>query len=310
MSFLNAPNISRKGASGGNVSSIEVTKQPQKTIYYYGEHFQPEGMEVTGRFSNGLEFEIPLEYLTIPDVTFDEQSDGVVTVSFYEVSTTVTCTAQKRPEYIEIGNKSVGDIVYLNVSGVPTPFIIVQNGLPGEFYDKSCDGVWLLSKYSIAERAFDPSNNAFPESNVRKYLNDNFIEYLGSGMENAIIEAKIFGSPSIPEETTPNKVFLLNTYEVGFTSADNSALTSPNAKKLEYFDSPDAKERRILRISEENQNSTSWWLRSSKDNYNEYIVATDGGVSTTSRKNTSSVRPVLILPKNILVDQNENVTPT
>ena len=45
-----------------------------------------------------------------------------------------------------ISDLPVGNAIKLNVGGNPLEFLIVHQGLPGDSYDESCDGAWLLMK--------------------------------------------------------------------------------------------------------------------------------------------------------------------
>ena len=43
-----------------------------------------------------------------------------------------------------LGDRAVGGKVYFNVNNIRTEWIIVHQGLPGDMYDASCFGTWLL----------------------------------------------------------------------------------------------------------------------------------------------------------------------
>ena len=43
-----------------------------------------------------------------------------------------------------LGNKPVGKKVFFDVDNIRTEWIIVHQGLPGDMYDASCFGTWLL----------------------------------------------------------------------------------------------------------------------------------------------------------------------
>lgn len=51
---------------GPTIERLDVTKMPVKTKYEAGEIFDPEGMEITAVYSNGISRIIPSEYLSVP----------------------------------------------------------------------------------------------------------------------------------------------------------------------------------------------------------------------------------------------------
>lgn len=73
-----------------------------------------------------------------------------------------------------LGQVAVGSIVKLKESGVPANYIVVHQGKPGELYDNSCDGTWLLRQNALdgfAQWGYG-NNNKYAESYINRYLND------------------------------------------------------------------------------------------------------------------------------------------
>ena len=62
-----------------------------------------------------------------------------------------------------VGELEVGSSVYMNVDGVPTEFIVVQQGKPeiNNYYDETCDGTWLLMKNVYNQQKFDDSYRSY-----------------------------------------------------------------------------------------------------------------------------------------------------
>lgn len=79
-----------------------------------------------------------------PAFLFSSSDSSSLSVSF-STSTYGTVEATV-PAVAGLGNKSVGDSVYLKVDGSWKEFVIVHKGLPSSDYDESCNGVWLKSK--------------------------------------------------------------------------------------------------------------------------------------------------------------------
>ena len=73
------------------LESIEITSQPQKTVYYGGETFDPTGMTVTARYADGATADVT-NYKT--DKTVLIPGDAKVTVTYGGKSTDVTVTVK------------------------------------------------------------------------------------------------------------------------------------------------------------------------------------------------------------------------
>lgn len=77
--------------------SIEITTPPTKTRYTAGERFDPAGMVVTARYSDGSSKEIPVAQCTFtPDGVLVEGNSAVL-VTYSGFSATVTITTAARP---------------------------------------------------------------------------------------------------------------------------------------------------------------------------------------------------------------------
>ncbi|MGI5893707.1 MAG: bacterial Ig-like domain-containing protein [Candidatus Merdivicinus sp.] len=73
------------------LESISVTKQPDKTVYYDGDKFDPTGMEITARYNDGTEVSVPLdECIFTPDPLTEGTTE--VTVSYSGKTATVPVT--------------------------------------------------------------------------------------------------------------------------------------------------------------------------------------------------------------------------
>lgn len=216
-----------------------------------------------------------------------------------------------------LGDKAVGDIVKLNVSGVATDFIIVHQGIPSDMYDESCDGTWLLMKdiYEIAKYDDDESDadNDYQQSDMNLNFGREFLNLLDSDINSAIKQVKIPWCENAQIVSGSNgisaKIFLLSGYEVGFTTSDNANLPI-DGTKLSYFENGLTTSARDKRIAYYNGNAASWWLRSPylADNYCVMSVIETGGCYYYKYYSTVGVRPALILPPSLSVDLAGYVT--
>lgn len=219
----------------------------------------------------------------------------------------------KAQEIKVLGDKAVGDIVKIKESGTAVNYIIVQKGKPSSLYDDSCDGVWLLRETSHSTRAWDGTSssydNDYENSDIKTWLNGTFLNTIDEKIRAAIKTVKIpyhkgTGSGGSGVQSGANglscKIFLLGAYEAGFTTSDNQYVPVDGAK-LSYFTSAT---RRICKDSSDS--AVYWWLRSAYTYYTGYAwrVRADGTLSSNSTYYGCAVRPALVLPSSLLVNED------
>lgn len=215
-----------------------------------------------------------------------------------------------------LGSVAVGSSVYLNVGGVRTEFLVVHQGLPGSMYDSSCDGTWLLMKNLYEKRQWHSSNsNNYKNSTIHTYLNGTFLNLFDADIKAQIKTVKIpyvngTGSSAVASGSSglSAQIFLLSGYEAGWTQSNGSTAFPIDGDRLSFFSGGGNKNP--LRVAYLNGTATSWWLRSpytigSTQTWNVY---TSGGMAYAKCSAESGIRPALILPDNMGVDDSGNVT--
>lgn len=216
----------------------------------------------------------------------------------------------------QIGSLFVGTLIKINENGAPVEYMIVQQGLPDAMYDASCDGCWVLRKDIAENRAWDSSNNDYKNSDIQAYLNGSWLSRYSAGVLSQIKQVKIphvngtgsDGSVASGANGLSCKIFLLSGYEVGFSTSDNSYFPRDGAN-LSYFSSGEGGVANNKRIAYYNGRGSSWWLRSPRNSNTSYVgeVNAGGGYDYEDHGYSNGVRPALILPSTVLVDQNMNV---
>ena len=218
----------------------------------------------------------------------------------------------------KLGSKAVGSIVKLKVGGTAKEFIVVHQGKPSSLYDDSCNGTWLLMKDIYENRQWHSSDeNKLESSTIHAYLNSTFLNLFDSNIRDAIKQVKIpyrmNGGKGGTDQSGANglscKVFLLSGYEVGWTTSDNSSFPV-DGSKLAYFESGTGSSANNKRIAKLNGSATLWWLRSPKtdDANNAWDVYSDGYYNNYYASYSNGIRPALVLPSNLLVDDSGNVS--
>lgn len=202
----------------------------------------------------------------------------------------------------QLGSKAVGSIVKLKVGGVAKEFIVVHQGKPSGMYDASCDGTWLLMKDIYENHVWQSENiNKYESSDIHAYLNNTFLNLFDSSIKDAIKQVKIpyrmnggsGGTDQSGANGLPAKIFLLSGYEVGWTTSDYGHFPVDGAK-LDYFEAGTG-------------SAAYWWLRSpDTSNRNDAWYVFSNG-STWHVSVPYGIRPALVLPSNVLVDDGGNV---
>lgn len=197
-----------------------------------------------------------------------------------------------------LNDKNVGDIVKIKENGTLTNYIVVQKGKPSDMYDESCDGVWLLREKAHSNQVWSyTKQNDYENSNIKKWLNNTFINTLDNKIRNIIKEVKIpyykgKGNENYGVYSGENglvcQVFLLSAKEL----VDGSSNVPIDGIKLEYFTN------NSLICLDDSEKSVYWWTRSPY-NPSDYIVWAGnktGGIETTYPTSEYSARPAFIMP--------------
>lgn len=221
----------------------------------------------------------------------------------------------------QISTLEVGTLVKMNLDGAPWEWRIVHQGLPGDMYDASCDGCWLLLENIYTLLFWDSDNpnrhnNDYQNSDVFGLLQSDFFSMLDLGIQGQVKQVKIpyvngtgpEGSVSSGANGLSCKLFLLSGYEVGLTTSEEANLPIDGVK-LSYFDSGYSSTATNKRIATWDGSATEWWLRSPDMGwlYAVFCVLPEGYGGTMTCTDQLGIRPALILPSTALVDDDLNV---
>ena len=238
---------------------------------------------------------------------FAYNKDGVASPGAFTTATPIAGTP--------ISSLAAGTLIKILENGAPVEYMIVNQGLPSSMYDASCDGCWVLRKDIAEKRAWSSLDNDYKKSDIQAYLNGSWLSRYSAGVLSQIKQVKIpyvNGTGSGPVASGANglscKIFLLSGYELGWTTSDDSEFPHDGAK-LAYFSSGTGSAANNKRIANYNGSATHWWLRSPNIHSPSLVwrVLASGSDNYWSRGNSSGVRPALILPSTIMVDENMNV---
>lgn len=208
-----------------------------------------------------------------------------------------------------VSSLAVGSSVYMNVSGTRTEFIVVNQGLPSNLYDSSCNGTWIVMKNLESQSAFG-STESYASSTIHNYLNSTFLNKLDSGIRNVISQVKIpytsgaGGTIYSGANGLSAKAFILAANEVN--STDLSRYCPEDGARLEYFST------KSTRLAEWNGQNWPWWLRSPAVDYDDgndvFVVNNEGGTTIQAIYQYSyCIRPAMILPSGAIFDENHNI---
>ena len=151
--------------------------------------------------------------------------------------------------------------------------------------------------------------NKYESSDIHTYLNNTFLNLFDSNIQGAIKQVKLpyrknGGSGGTMQQGAnglPCKIFLLSLYEIGFTTSDN-----PDGAKLSYFEAGTGSSALNKRIAYLNGSAAFWWLRSPYAGLTDYVwyVASRGNGGCIDASDSYGIRPALILPSTLVVDEN------
>lgn len=218
-----------------------------------------------------------------------------------------------------LGTVAVGSTVKLKESGQLVEFLVVHQGKPSTLYDDSCTGTWLLRKDLHSSRVWDGTssnyNNKYEESDIKIWLNGDYLNMFEENIRNAIKTVKIpyrsgGGSGGTDQQGANGlscKVFLLSGYEVGWTQTTNQYFPH-DGDVLEYFKGTAATDpKRIANLS---GSATDWWLRSPNTGDANSVrgVYSNGNYYYGIACSSYGVRPALVLPSTLLVSDDGSVS--
>ena len=216
----------------------------------------------------------------------------------------------------QIGNMAVGSTVYLNESGSPVPYLIVHQGLPSSMYASSCNGTWLLRQDILENRVWDSGDdNMLDTATLQIWLNSTMLDKFDHDIQEVIKSVSIpycvGGSKSTVNSGAHGlscRIFLLSGYEIGWSTSISSTLPIDGAQ-LGYFlfgTGSSANEKRIANL---NGDPNYWWLRSPRTSSSTgvWVVYSDGSDYHEQANSRYGVRPALIMPTDLIVDDDGNI---
>lgn len=204
----------------------------------------------------------------------------------------------------------VGSTVYLNENGTPVEYLVVNQGLPSDSYDSSCDGVWLLRKGLYGDEPWDSGNSCvYADSTIHSWLNDSFLKLFDVKIQNTIKNVKIpyINGNGYTKTTTygadglSTQIFLLSPTEI------NVSKEPAVGSVLDYFVDVglgDSKHK----VYYSNGSTGYWWTRvpTSNSTTYSYCVSSMGNTADRTCSTSFGIRPALILPNSTLVEFETN----
>ena len=208
------------------------------------------------------------------------------------------------PHRTRLSDLEIGQTIKLNVGGKAWDWLVVQQGLPSDIYDASCDGTWLLLKDIYEKRQWNNyQDNYYRTSTITAYLNGDFFALFDGNIKDAIKQIKIPWSDGTGASGLPVKIFLLSYPEVGITSINGTNMT--DGAKLSFFETGFESSANNKRIAKLNGSAVFWFLRSKDPTTSTDVGAinTSGGRRNADPLSSYGIRPALILPSNFIVSK-------
>ena len=208
------------------------------------------------------------------------------------------------PHRTRMSDLEIGQTIKLNVNGKAWDWLVVQQGLPSDIYDASCDGTWLLMKDVYEKRQWNNyRDNYYRTSTITAYLNGDFFALFDGNIKDAIKQIKIPWSDGTGASGLPVKIFLLSYPEVGIASTNGTNMT--DGAKLSFFEIGFESSANNKRIAKLNGSAVFWYLRSKDPTTSTDVGAinTSGGRRNADPLSSYGIRPALILPSNFVISK-------
>ena len=200
-----------------------------------------------------------------------------------------------------IGELPTGTIVYMNVDGTRTPYIVVHQGNPDTtVYGASCNGTWVLMRDIYSLTHWQVRQNQYYHSSdcLVRQLAQSFPSKLDAVIQNNLIPLKLLNIEYSWEDISGDKVF---------------PLTSNDLSNMDYFSDGAVSKR----IAQYNGAATDYWLRD-PDSYGAKIkYVTKSGTISEFDENSffggyqgKGFRPMYILnTASLIADSDFNIIP-
>jgi hypothetical protein len=224
------------------------------------------------------------------------------------------------PAPMPLSDKNIGDIVRITVGGAARNYIIVHKGNPSSDYVGFVNTVTLMQQDVEPNRVWhSPTTTDYQNSDINAYLNSTFFNSIALNIRNRIPQIRIpfrVGNSGTTINSGANgllcRIFLPSRLEVGFPIADNQ---SNEGAKFDYFllgssATGEGFLARQRRIALREGIAVSWWSRSVQVTVAAIVnTITNVGASQTvgSGATTIGVRPVFVLPGNLIVNTDGTV---
>ena len=198
-----------------------------------------------------------------------------------------------------IGELLAGTIVYMNVDGTRTPYIVVHQGNPDTaVYGASCNGTWVLMQniYSLTRWQARQNTYYYSSDCLVRQLAQSFPSKLDAVIQNNLIPLKLLNIQYSWQDISGDKAF---------------PLTSNDLSNMDYFSDGVVSKR----IATYNGAATGYWLRD-PDSYGAEIkyVTASGTISTRDDNSYLSgyqgqgFRPMYILnTASLVADSDFNI---
>ena len=203
------------------------------------------------------------------------------------------------------GDIDVGATVKINENGQPVDYLVVHQGLPGDMYDASCEGTWVLRKTIKGKTKWNPTNTS-PSSLEGSTIMQTMAGYISDfdqNVQQAIKAVKIpycvGGSSNTIKSGADGlqcKIFPISAYELGILKDSNtnySRYLPEDGQKLQYFLSGESSDAEQKRQCNDHYYCRTPWLQHT---YAVCDINTNGSLGSRNVNFEWGARPLFILP--------------
>lgn len=224
-----------------------------------------------------------------------------------------------------LGNASIGDVVYMRVSGVYTPFRVMHKGRPSNEYDDSFVGCTVLgldynAQPFVTQMVSDPGagKSTYANSYLHKALHQIWLPRLDPAMRELVVEVTLphrvdtDGSPysvHCNSQGLPAKVWLPSIEEVAVQSVlYDTGYGEPYVEEghpMNYWSARSSSGYQVWGCTDSQGQDIGWGTRTPSISYGSHRTAPyfykicKNGTAVAAEDNQITVRPWLVMPDTV-----------
>lgn len=212
-----------------------------------------------------------------------------------------------------ITQKKIGYFLYIDDIGKEkSEYVVINIGAPAG-YDSSCNGYWLIRRNALPAKPFDASSNDYQNSEIARYLNNEYFRSSRAIYTNAkTVKIPYFSSAGNGYGGVRSGTQGLTTKVFQLSPAELAAVITNNEDPPVLGSILECYRTMLKTCSYDNGTKASVWLRAPvKGSGNAvYTANTEAELGSAVCTANYGYRPCFIVDSTALIDQNNYLVPS